>query len=569
MQTAAGGPLRIKFDPERIARLKYQMIRIPGMNNSGGDRYRKESVQAQQHQEHKTKRKEEEIKSRMEMRPTLKRKATTAEKLQGKKDEYKQVPQVVGMSGADPLLSFYIGGIGLNGVGALTKTGLWNIAKYAPTTQLGNWGRGYFVGNAFKNSFNGNVPKPVINPQTRTRVGDVEVDNPNLLYHLDRGDGAGAFSNQGAYVKNGVLFPGIAKREGQLGYSWWNEGKPYATSVKGQPMTRLMTATKDAPGMLQVRSQNYPIGQWTGSKGFVLPSEYVNSEGVNVSGSLYIWKPGYGYQRIIPEPPTAYFGDPTQNFLKFTGNPKLGKETAANSTFYGSEKNLVEELKNSGVNLSKIPREAVTQALNKRRKLINQTAPSSYTLVEGNPMLHFNYQLYDYRNGKPVGWMNIDRNKEDLNTYVQAVENTNPSYKGTYEKLLNSSIITSQSLRGQGNVSGLQLISAPKQYHVLQKFRNRELTPYKGTHTNAKMVYDKLGIETEDQPAFSMLDLARAGDKETKTLLNAPVWLLKSPTSQVPTKSTVFNPYIIDSNGKMHINWDDILIQHKYGGKIK
>jgi len=28
----------------------------------------------------------------MEMRPTLKRRATIAEKLQGKKDEYKQVP---------------------------------------------------------------------------------------------------------------------------------------------------------------------------------------------------------------------------------------------------------------------------------------------------------------------------------------------------------------------------------------------------------------------------------------------------------------------------------------------
>jgi hypothetical protein len=62
------------------------------------------------------------------------------------------------MSGADPLLSFYVGGIGLNGIGALAKTGLWNVAKYAPTTQLGNWGRGYFVGNTFKNSFNGTVP---------------------------------------------------------------------------------------------------------------------------------------------------------------------------------------------------------------------------------------------------------------------------------------------------------------------------------------------------------------------------------------------------------------------------
>lgn len=154
MQTAAGKPLRIKFTPEQIAQFESYATRVPGTNNSGRDRYREEGVQAQQHQEQETKRKEEEIKSRMEMRPTLKRKA---EKF-GDKDEYEQKPQVVGMSGADPLLSFYVGGVGLNGIGALAKTGLWNIAKYAPTTQLGNWGRQYFVSNTFKNSFNGTVP---------------------------------------------------------------------------------------------------------------------------------------------------------------------------------------------------------------------------------------------------------------------------------------------------------------------------------------------------------------------------------------------------------------------------
>jgi hypothetical protein len=70
----------------------------------------------------------------MEMRPTLKRKATKAEKLRGKKDEYIQTPQVVGMSGADPVGEFVLAGVGLNGIGTLAKTGLWNIAKYAPRT---------------------------------------------------------------------------------------------------------------------------------------------------------------------------------------------------------------------------------------------------------------------------------------------------------------------------------------------------------------------------------------------------------------------------------------------------
>ena len=161
-----------------------------------------------------------------------------------------------------------------------------------------------------------------IAPKTMTRVGDVEIDNPNLLYHLDRGNSAGAFSNQGAYVEDGILFPGVAKKEGQLDYSWWNMGKPYATSVKGQPMTRLMTATKDTPGMLQVRSQNYPMGQWTGSKGFVLPSEYVNPEGVNVAGGMYNWRPGYGWRKEAEKVPSLTWGK-ARTLMQYndTGSP--------------------------------------------------------------------------------------------------------------------------------------------------------------------------------------------------------------------------------------------------------
>ena len=59
----------------------------------------------------------------------------------GKKDVVKQVPQVIGMSGTDPVGEFIISGIGLNGVGVLAKTGLWNIAKYAPKIWLGDYGR--------------------------------------------------------------------------------------------------------------------------------------------------------------------------------------------------------------------------------------------------------------------------------------------------------------------------------------------------------------------------------------------------------------------------------------------
>lgn len=165
-----------------------------------------------------------------------------------------------------------------------------------------------------------------IKPQVRTRVGDVEVDNPNLLFHLDRGNGAGAFSNQGAYVEDGMLLPGIAKKD-EVPYSWWNLGRPFATSINGQPMTRLMTATKDAPGMLHVRSQNYPIGQWNGKRGLVLNSEYVNPEGVDISGSTYTLDPNYGWRRVFAEDtPAAEW--PQSGNLHSINNFTLGSEAA-------------------------------------------------------------------------------------------------------------------------------------------------------------------------------------------------------------------------------------------------
>ena len=90
-----------------------------------GNKYRKEGIQAQQYQEAKAARRRTAWLSRQEMRPVVVKKATRAEKIKGKKDIVKQIPHVIGISGADPLLGFavetYVSGKVLKGIGQLYK----------------------------------------------------------------------------------------------------------------------------------------------------------------------------------------------------------------------------------------------------------------------------------------------------------------------------------------------------------------------------------------------------------------------------------------------------------------
>jgi hypothetical protein len=114
-------------------------------------------------------------------------------------------------------------------------------------------------------------------PQQGEQVEEANLNDQNLFYHLDYGDHFSAFDHSsGAYIKDGVLYPGTAK-DNQQSYIWWNEGKPYSMGVNGKPYTRLITAPR-GDKFLQVRSLSTPIGQWNGKSGFVTKREYVTKE---------------------------------------------------------------------------------------------------------------------------------------------------------------------------------------------------------------------------------------------------------------------------------------------------
>lgn len=166
-------PLKIKFTPKQIA--QFETITIPGMNNSGRNRYIKNGVQAQQYQEQEAKRKKEEALSRSEMRPVIIKKATRAEKIKGKKNIVKQVPQVIGMSGTDPVGEFVVEGIGLGkAINGLIRLGKVAYNTYKATgTKLGK----NLLGNSSKKGFNYN-DLPTEKYTYNDKTGNWDIDAP-------------------------------------------------------------------------------------------------------------------------------------------------------------------------------------------------------------------------------------------------------------------------------------------------------------------------------------------------------------------------------------------------------
>lgn len=99
----------------------------------------------------------------------------------------------------------------------------------------------------------------------------------NMMVHLDYGNNKG-FSENGAYIRDGMLIPGKAIKEGQRDFTWFNRNKPYSKGIEGEPFTRGIIFPPNENDFFRVRDMNEPVGQWDPitKKGFVTKNEYVS-----------------------------------------------------------------------------------------------------------------------------------------------------------------------------------------------------------------------------------------------------------------------------------------------------
>ena len=126
MQTAAGGPLRIKFTPEQIAQFESRATGVPGMNVNFnftvGEAAKKAGEASVRQTNRKNAEKAEEFNKRNEMRSRVPVGERSGEVIYETKETG---PKVIGMSGRDPLLGtlfdLYVGGKGLSAIGKTAK----------------------------------------------------------------------------------------------------------------------------------------------------------------------------------------------------------------------------------------------------------------------------------------------------------------------------------------------------------------------------------------------------------------------------------------------------------------
>ena len=114
--------------------------------------------------------------------------------------------------------------------------------------------------------------------------------NSGKAIHADYGDNTGGFTKgtTGASINNDRLIPGHNPNT-EVDYIWWNVDKPYATGINGRAFTRyIIKDEKSIPGIINIREQSRPIGQWNGKSGFVSKSERVTQEPVPLDDATII-----------------------------------------------------------------------------------------------------------------------------------------------------------------------------------------------------------------------------------------------------------------------------------------
>lgn len=426
----------------------------------------------------------------------------------------------------------------------------------------------------------GEVETPTLTPQMRYRLGDVEINDPNLNYRQ------GARGTADDFLKSGkvrVKYEGAdaAKREkkpgrflltksfnnpmfkqGGLWYDSWVMDEPGA--VPGMPdllVTRqpLRFATKGAgPAKADLGGRRIPFS-----------ADQLNLENTQA----YSWENGYGFRRRTPGMPRTKYPfsehpstltdaeragiprgernnnpspDYTQNILSMF--PKHDASYIHTGIRTPDTKSFAEYLQSVGVDAQRLSDLELQQLMRMRQQSI--THPSGeYGIIDTSP---WGSQIQMFDGSKNTGNLEFIMDRRNKTLGIARIHKEEDVPRGFSRKAYDMGIDYSGRIGLNGVVSGESLASPEQTYKVWEYYPTRQIIKDTGHHTfNSGRDVDKIG--------------------STYSIDSGPVVLLSEPSAPVlPYKHlSFFHPAMIKNGTLQAPKWNVNSPFFSKGGKLK
>lgn len=220
----------------------------------------------------------------------------------------------------------------------------------------------------------------------------------------------------------------------------------------------------------------------------------------------------------------------TERFLKMVGSN--GSTNGEGLVFdFGEEqlKLLAQQLESRGVDMTRITKSDLQKALDIRQQQLLKTGPRRKSIVAPDGLQgNSKNTIIDYINNEPVG-ETITLKGSDPYLHIGNVVNIKPNVvHGVQERGLNSAAQIADDLNMDGVIIAEWLKMPEISTSVYKHFPNKKLIRNNGYYEWA-----------------------------TGATNNNPVYIITEPAQPVPTKSIIFDPIIINKNGKLRTKWKD------------
>lgn len=228
-----------------------------------------------------------------------------------------------------------------------------------------------------------------------------------------------------------------------------------------------------------------------------------------------------------------------RRFIKFVGG--IGDESSIDrSILYNKQ---MSKLRERGINTFDIKAADYKKALDKRETILRETDPEGRTNIityrknEPDAQSFVSKDIYKDKNGEVanIGITEFKRNGSDFNGAWVENYNKIPGEGKVQERGINSGLkFTKEINNTKGITVGDDLMSPEKTEAMFKHFKGKE----KAGEIGKARIYDSNGIEVDDKD-FPVYRIFEPSDLKTRT------------------KSTVFDPAILDKDGNMKVDWNN------------